>query len=489
MNTFTTQEILTAYKAAYGQEADDLGEWLATSYCTYDRFNDLKAMVGVIRVCVDASGCSRAESLIRAIKIPGGPPSVTKIVTLAHEIVSCDRRFEKMTETSFRDVTDLGTLQRTARQHKVLIDRRQQDVAYWKGKVATEAGWQAQADTTGNPDQQGQHEVEKVLGKRTTEEGLLEYQVKWAGAEERSWEPVGNLAGAMALVVEYEVALEKGTWPQRSSGGGQPGDQMVGALVTIMDSQAQLAQALGRLGQSRNAEKTKAAEEKKDTRMAWDRPVLKGDERRKKVGRKMFDKERGLRRMRKLSEMDMHKPFAAQYNAEMHKAMKVEGKLMEAEIQLMAATQAANQQEATMAEARQSVLHDQLVVLEDRVQFIFECSQLAAQGKWAVATKMLVEMEADAEDTTANSEFKKRKRAAEEALRTDAEVDRGVFIASQLPGGQGAMLGAVGHTGQWPQIMQQWGQPTAGWPPTIPPMVGGAPVMPPMAGGAVTISE
>ena len=65
-----------------------------------------------------------------------------------------------MTETSFRDVTDLGTLQRTARQHKVLIDRMQQDVAYWKGKVATEAGWQAQADTTGNPDQQGQHEVE-----------------------------------------------------------------------------------------------------------------------------------------------------------------------------------------------------------------------------------------------------------------------------------------------------------------------------------------
>ena len=114
--------------------------------------------------------------------------------------------------------------------------------------------------------------------------------------------------------------------------------------------------------------------------------LLKGDERRKKVGRKMFDKERGLCRMRKLSEMDMHKPFAAQYNAEMHKAMKVEGKLMEAEIQLMAATQAANQQEATMAEARQSVLHDQLVVLEDRVQFIFECSQLAAQPQCSSRT-------------------------------------------------------------------------------------------------------
>ena len=57
-----------------------------------------------------------------------------------------------MTETYFRDVTDHGTLQRTARQHKVLIDRRQLDVAYWKDRVATKAGWKAQADNTDNTD-------------------------------------------------------------------------------------------------------------------------------------------------------------------------------------------------------------------------------------------------------------------------------------------------------------------------------------------------
>jgi hypothetical protein len=212
-----------------------------------------------------------------------------------------------MTETYFRDVTDIGTLQRTARQHKVLIDRRQLDVAYWKDKVATQAGWQAQADKTDKTDTTGGAKLEEILDKRTTEEGGLEYQVKWAGTEERSWEPVGNLAGTMALVVEHEVALDAGM--NRSSSGGQQGDQMVGALVTIMDSQVKLAEALGRLEQSRRTEKTKAADEKTDTRMAWDRPVLKGDERRKKVGRDMFDKERGLRRMRKLAEMDMHKPF------------------------------------------------------------------------------------------------------------------------------------------------------------------------------------
>ena len=56
--------------------------------------------------------------------------------------------------------------------------------------------------------------------------------------------------------------------------------------------------------------------------------------------------------MRKLSEMDTHAPFAAHYNAEMHKSMKVEGTLMDVEIQLREATWAENHQEATMAKAR-----------------------------------------------------------------------------------------------------------------------------------------
>ena len=66
-----------------------------------------------------------------------------------------------------------------------------------------------------------------VLDKRTTEEGGLEYQVKWAGAEERSWEPVENLAGAVALVVEYEVALDKSTGPDRRLSGAAAGGSRV----------------------------------------------------------------------------------------------------------------------------------------------------------------------------------------------------------------------------------------------------------------------
>ena len=130
---FTTQEILTAYKATYDQEPDDLGEWLATTYA--NRFDDLKAMVAFIRLCVEASGCSMAESLMRAIKIPGGGPSINKIVKLAQEIVACDRRFEKMTETYFRDVTDLGTLQRAARQHNGKNGKRSKTKLVTEGRL------------------------------------------------------------------------------------------------------------------------------------------------------------------------------------------------------------------------------------------------------------------------------------------------------------------------------------------------------------------
>ena len=78
-----------------------------------------------------------------------------------------------MTETYFRDVTDHGTLQRTARQHKVLIDRRQLDVAYWKDRVATKAGWKAQADDTDNTDDTDNPEAEEDDGLKISLNVLL----------------------------------------------------------------------------------------------------------------------------------------------------------------------------------------------------------------------------------------------------------------------------------------------------------------------------
>jgi hypothetical protein len=51
-----------------------------------------------------------------------------------------------------------------------------------------------------------EYEVEKVVAKRAGKRGRVEYCVQWKGypdAEDDTWEPVGNLAGAEQLLAEY----------------------------------------------------------------------------------------------------------------------------------------------------------------------------------------------------------------------------------------------------------------------------------------------
>ena len=59
---------------------------------------------------------------------------------LVSQIARSDRRFEDIAD--FETVKDIGTLQRVTRQAQCVIDRRQNDVAYWKARVATLMGWQ-----------------------------------------------------------------------------------------------------------------------------------------------------------------------------------------------------------------------------------------------------------------------------------------------------------------------------------------------------------
>ena len=237
---------------------------------------------------------------------------------------------------------------------------------------------------------------------------------------------------------------------QRQGSAGWGGEAMAACMTTVMEAQERLMQQLQQMG--RGAGKSADAggrKEKVDDRCPWDRPVLKGDERRIKVGREMFDKERQLKRIRAQSEMALHLPFAEQHNREMEKSLRVEGRMLEQERQRDAAQQRGDEMGAAKAQARYEVLHDQWVVLEDRGEFIRGCSDLARQGKWVVAQQMLDDMETDAEETSANAEFKKRRKAAEECLRKEAEIDRGVLVAAQLGetaafrGGQHQLLGSA----------------------------------------------
>ena len=69
----------------------------------------------------------------------------------------------------------------------------------------------AQADAEEKPKKkkkkaEAEYEVESVVSKRDTEEGKVEYLVKWKGYDvsDNTWEPVENLESSQELIDEFE---------------------------------------------------------------------------------------------------------------------------------------------------------------------------------------------------------------------------------------------------------------------------------------------
>ena len=280
----------------------------------------------------------------------------------------------------------------------------------------------------------------------------------------------------MTLVGEYEAQLDgrqvsdRQPEVQAGQGAAQQMSEFSRALMALMEGQSSTQQQLQLLAEERANKKEKQV--RVDDRCAWDRPVLKGDERRRKVGRKVFDQERAIDRMRKLCEMEASKPFAGRYNAEMKKSMRLEAKLLEVEVAREEAAKKHDQVETLRAEARYDILHDQLVVINDRVAFLGGCSDMAAEkpAEWHVAQQMVEDMDEETEETARNTEFKKRKTRAQEKMRKEAEVAQGVFIQQQLHSGAYSLDGRDSRhqqlrqqpqPGVYQQGYQQQGQ--AGW--------------------------
>ena len=60
-------------------------------------------------------------------------------------------------------------------------------------------------------DEEEDFEVEKILEKRLTKKGKIEYLVKWKNFDdpsETSWEPAANLKAVQDIIEKYEKELK-----------------------------------------------------------------------------------------------------------------------------------------------------------------------------------------------------------------------------------------------------------------------------------------
>ena len=57
---------------------------------------------------------------------------------------------------------------------------------------------------------EAEYEVESIVSKRESDEGKVEYLVKWKGwnASDNTWEPVDNLQSSQELIDEFEGKTE-----------------------------------------------------------------------------------------------------------------------------------------------------------------------------------------------------------------------------------------------------------------------------------------
>merc|ERR1711963_1354368 len=100
---------------------------------------------------------------------------------------------------------------------------------------------------------EAEYEVENVVSKRETDEGKVEYLVKWKGydASDNTWEPIENLESSQELIDEFEgrtenaaveeeekdatEKMEKVDAKEQENGGANDVDKSVEATEELME--------------------------------------------------------------------------------------------------------------------------------------------------------------------------------------------------------------------------------------------------------------
>ena len=497
--------------------------WMAC-YCV-DRYAATKAMAKArdeYTKNAPLDGVDKPE-LILDKKFYNKSDTNIKYCDLVHQLCATDNMFDDLTQDEIMDSeTDLVELLIMARKNQVEFWDIMEDAAALQKAITHAKGWEWAPDEDSEVEEV--FEVLKVLDKRTSMSGV-EYYLQWMPREgetvgEKSWEPADGCTEIPTLIQEFEegratVPAKKVRRMREAASARQVAEEptaevsmsgvernlvmLSGIAEALLQSQADAKSALDKTMAAAAATKKPSLVDE----VLSNRPILKGDERVKKIGIDMFKEERRMKRGREYGKMQPHLAFAETFNAMLDKLMKVEKAMFVVKLDIMAYAEKGMIEGAAVVklQAKKELLDEKFVAIDDKLEMLRQCSEWAEKGGSNVATAdklwQIVE-EGDADVTDMDKEFTKKRKAAEALLKDKAARDQAMLVAQRLgtTAADGTGVGTKSHaypSGQYGGA--QWGggaQPpqyfaSAGVAPPVLPM-GPPPLMimpPPMQGAPV----
>lgn len=304
-------------------------------------------------------------------------------------------------------------------------------------------------------DDEEAQEVDKLLAKRSVE-GVVQFKVLWSSGE-TSWHPQDLMDGAQELIAEFEATATKGgrRIKVRKAGGAKTSRRGVGARfsedrdVAGMDMEDTVSEMRHGISEVCSAVATLANLQRKgpgdeedkdfDGKLPGTRALLGGDKRVKEVGVRHFKAERGLKRTKRNTRMDVGQPFAEEYNKTLELLLDLDSRLMECELR---ADKAQSQEEIMRYEVRGEMLDEEWVALDDKLELIQDCSDTARSGKIKEALQVYEDAESEQRQTGRTAELERRHKAARRKLKDNESMDQAEFIAQSL-GVKSAWMGGV----------------------------------------------
>merc|ERR1712038_1317547 len=116
---------------------------------------------------------------------------------------------------------------------------------------------------------EAEYEVESVVSKRETEEGKVEYLVKWKGydASDNTWEPVENLESSQELIDEFEGRTENAAGEEEKMEKKADAKEQENGGANDVDKSEEVTEELMERNDGESSEKPDDTEDERKARM------------------------------------------------------------------------------------------------------------------------------------------------------------------------------------------------------------------------------